>query len=230
MAHHEGRQEFLAEMVGTFILVFFGTTAVVTTKLAIGGLPFGVVEHLAVGLAFGIALMVAAYTVGPYSGAHLNPAVTLALAVEKRISKKKVVPYIVAQCIGAVLASAALYGLLGTKAHGLGETMVGAWGLREAIGAEAALTALLAFTVLGATDKAAPAGFAGLIIGLYLAASHLIGIPFSGNSLNPARSLGPALLIGGEPLHQFFRVYIAAPIVGALAGAFVYRWLKAGHR
>ncbi len=226
MAHHQ-KKELVAELVGTFILVFVGTCAVVTTKLSAGQFSFGVLEYLGIGTAFGVALMVAAYTVGPISGAHLNPAVTIGLALEKRISRDKVIPYIVAQCVGATLASVALLILLGTRAYGLGETTVGFLGLREALGAEAALTGLLVFLVLGVTDKGAPAGgMGGLLIAIYLAASHLIGIPFSGNSLNPARSLGPAVLMGGPALSQLFPVYVVAPIIGGLAGALAYRWVK----
>lgn len=225
MAHH-ARREAIAELVGTFILVFVGTAAVVSAKMASGGAPFSFLHYLAIGTAFGVALMVAAYTIGPVSGAHLNPAVTIALAVEDRISKDKVVPYILSQCVGAILASWALQTLLGTKVFGLGETMVGPLGMREALGVEGILTALLVFTVLGVTDKGSPSGFGGLIIGIYLAASHLIGIPFSGNSLNPARSLGPALLMGGAALQQLFPVYVVAPVVGGFAGALVYRWIK----
>ena len=226
MAQHSSRKELAAELVGTFILVFIGTSAVVTTKLAAGQFNFGVLEYLAIGVAFGVALMVAAYTVGPISGAHLNPAVTIGLAMEKRISKDRVIPYIVAQCLGSLLASVALLALLGTKSYGLGETTVGPLGMREVLGAEAALTAILVFLVLGVTDKGAPPGMSGLLIGIYLAASHLIGIPFSGNSLNPARSLGPAVLVGGVAFQQLFLVYTVAPIVGGMVGALKYRWVK----
>ena len=226
MAHHNRIQELLAELVGTFILVFVGTSAVITTKLATGQFSFGVLEYLVIGTAFGAALIVAAYTVGPISGAHLNPAVTLGLAIEKRISRDRVIPYWAAQCLGALLASLALLALLGTRRYGLGETTVGFMGLREALGAEAALTGILVFLVLGVTDKGAPSGLAGLLIGVYLAASHLIGIPFSSNSLNPARSLGPALLMRGPALHQFLPVYLIAPLVGAMVGALAYRTVR----
>ncbi|MBI3333337.1 MAG: aquaporin family protein [Candidatus Omnitrophica bacterium] len=226
MARHSEKRDLLAEMVGTFILVFIGTGAVTMTKVAAAGHPFGVLEYLAIGTAFGVALMVAAYTVGPVSGAHLNPAVTIALAMENRLEKGRVIPYILAQCSGAILASLALLALLGSSGHGLGETTVGAWGIQGALGAEGALTALLVFTVLGLTEKSAPPGFAGLIIGLYLAASHLVGIPFSGNSLNPARSLGPAVILGGDPLRQLLPVYVVGPLVGALIGVAIYRWVK----
>lgn len=226
MAHHNRIQELLAELVGTFLLVFFGTAAVITTKLATGQFSFGVMEYLVIGTAFGVALMVAAYTVGPISGAHLNPAVTLGLAIEKRIPRERVIPYVGAQCLGALFGSLALLALLGTRAYGLGETTIGFMGLREALGAEVALTGILVFLVLGVTDKGAPAGLAGLIIGAYLAASHLVGIPLSGNSLNPARSLGPALLMRGPALQQFLTVYLAAPLVGAMIGALAYRTVK----
>ena len=227
MSHHIVKREMIAELVGTFILVFLGTSAVVTAKMASGGAAFGFLHYLAIGVAFGVALMVAAYTVGPISGAHLNPAVTIGLAVAKRLSMDRVLPYILSQCAGAILASWLLLVVLGTKAYGLGETMVGPLGVREALCIEMILTAFLVFTVLGATDKNAPAGFAGLIIGIYLAASHLIGIPFSGNSLNPARSLGPAILMGGPAFEQLLLVYLVAPVVGAVLGAFAYKRLTA---
>ncbi|MBI3615244.1 MAG: aquaporin family protein [Candidatus Omnitrophica bacterium] len=226
MGHPNRTQELIGELIGTFILVFVGTASVITAKLAAGQFSFGVLEYLGVGTAFGVALMVAAYTVGPVSGAHLNPAVTLGLALDKRLPWDRVLPYIVAQCVGAILASLALFTLLGTKAHGLGETMVGSFGSRGALGAEVSLTALLVLLVLGVTDKRGPAGLGGLIIGIYLAASHLVGIPFSGNSLNPARSLGPAVLMGGPALQQLVPVYVVAPLIGGVVGAFVYRWLK----
>ncbi len=222
MTNRKIRREFLAELVGTFILVFLGTGAVVSSNIVATGLAFGFLQYLAIGIAFGGALAVAAYTVGPISGAHLNPAVTIALAMEKRLPKGLVIPYIAAQCVGAVLASWALLTLLGTKLYGLAETTVGPLGLKEALGAEAALTALLVFTILGVTEKGGST-FGGLLIGLYLAISHLVGIPFSGNSLNPARSLGPALFMGGEALQQLVPVYVVAPIIGGLVGVVIYR-------
>lgn len=230
MASIEKKKQFLAELVGTFILVFLGTSAVVAVKLTTGSVPWGVPQFLGIGIVFGVALMVAAYTVGPISGAHLNPAVTLGMRLSGRIAKDQVIPYIVAQCVGALMASLALYALLGTMEHGLGETTIGAYGLREALGVEVALTGLLVFTVLGVTDKGAPAGLGGLVIGIYLAASHVVGIPFSGNSLNPARSLGPAVLVGGPALEQLFLTYIVAPFLGAILAAGVYRWVKSGGR
>lgn len=228
MTQQSIQRDVLAELVGTFILVFIGTATVVTTKMASPG-GFGVLQYGVIGLAFGVALMASAYTVGPISGGHLNPAVTVGLAVEGRFPKDRVMPYIVAQCAGAFAASVLLLFFLGTKAHGLGETTVGSHGMREAILAELILTALLVFVVLGVTDRGAPAGFAGLIIGLYLAASHLIGIPFSGNSLNPARSLGPALLVGGKAMEQLLMVYILAPLAGGFLGALIYRFAKTGR-
>lgn len=229
MAQQNIQRDLLAELMGTFILVFVGTAAVVNTQIAAMGSGLGTVQYLVIGWAFGVALMAAAYTVGPISGAHLNPAVTIGLAVEGRFSKDRVMPYIIAQCMGAFAASAVLLFILGTRAHGLGETTIGAYGIRKALLVEVILTDLLVFVVLGATDKGAPAGFAGLIIGLYLAASHLVGIPFSGNSLNPARSLGPALLMGGKAMEQLLTVYVLAPVAGGVIGALKYRFVKTGR-
>jgi glycerol uptake facilitator protein len=232
----------LAELIGTFVLVFLGTGAVVTAALIIqgcAGIPgnpfnigFDLPTWLAIGLSFGIAIALMAYVFGHISGTHINPAVTIALWATKRFPTNDAIAYIIAQLIGAALASFMIVAILGTRAvdTGLGATaMFSGVSYIQAIIAETVCTFFLMLAVMGvAVDKRAPAGWAGLIIGLTVAISITATGNIAGASLNPARTFGPYLadfLFGGVNLWSQFPIYIVGPILGALLGAFLYDYI-----
>ncbi|MGV8884398.1 MAG: aquaporin Z [Microbacteriaceae bacterium] len=216
-------QRLSAEVFGTFVLVFgvIGTALFASANTG----------WLGVSLAVGLAVMGAAYAVGHISGGHFNPAVTLGAAAAGRFSWRDVLPYIVAQIVGGALATSALAAIrfngpsdLGTFAdvsNGYAERSPEGYGLLAVIIAEVVLTAIFLFVILGVTDRRAPSGFAPLAIGLTLTLIHLVAIPISNASINPARSIATAIYGGGEPLAQLW-VFIVAPIVGALIAGFAY--------
>lgn len=216
-----------AECVGTFWLVFGGCGSAVLAA----GFPELGIGFAGVALAFGLTVVTMAYSIGHISGAHLNPAVTVGLASAGRFSWSDVGPYIVSQVIGAIIASTVLYLIASGKdgfslsagfaANGFGEHSPGGYSMLAALVAEIVLTAMFLVIILGATDRRAPAGFAGLAIGLALTLIHLIGIPVTNLSVNPARSTGPALFVGGWALAQLWLFWVA-PMAGAVLGAFLY--------
>ncbi len=216
-----------AECLGTFWLVFGGCGSAVLAA----GFPDLGIGFAGVALAFGLTVLTMVYAIGHVSGAHLNPAVTVGLASAGRFSWSDAVPYIVSQVVGAILASAVLYVIASGKAgfslsagfaaNGFGEHSPGGYSLLAALVTEIVLTAMFLVIILGATDRRAPAGFAGLAIGLSLTLIHLIGIPVTNLSVNPARSTGPALFVGGWALAQLWLFWVA-PMVGAVLGAFLY--------
>lgn len=211
----------LAEIIGTFILVFFGCGSAVFMGAQIG--------MMGISLAFGLSIIAAAYGIGAISGAHLNPAVSLGMVTAGRMSFAEFGQYVIAQVVGAVLAAAAIYVIASGKAdytlaenglgqNGFGAGYLGEYALSSALLFEFIATFLFVTVILGATDEGAPAAMAGLAIGLTLAAIHLVGINITGVSVNPARSFGPALFVGGKALADLW-VFIAAPLAGgALAG------------
>lgn len=217
---------YLAEFVGTFVLVFGGCGAAVLAGDKIG--------FLGVSLAFGLSLLAMAYTIGHISGCHINPAVTLGLFITKKMDRKYLLGYWAAQILGAVVASACLLAIakgapngydpaaLGFAANGFGAHSPGQYGLAAAALTEVVLTFFLVLTVIGSTDLKAPVGFAGIPIGLVLVLIHLVGIPVTNTSVNPARSIGPAIFVGGWALEQLW-LFIVAPLVGAVLAAVVYR-------
>jgi aquaporin Z len=219
-------KKYLAEMVGTFVLVFGGCGSAVLAGQQIG--------FLGVSIAFGLTLLTMAYAIGHISGCHINPAVTVGLLVSKKMDARDVAGYIVGQIIGGILAAALLLAiakgvaggydptLTGFAANGYGDHSPGHYNLISAFLAELILTFFLMFTVLGATDIKAPVGFAGIPIGLVLALIHLVGIPVTNTSVNPARSIGPAVFVGGWALSQLW-LFIIAPTIGAIIAAVVYR-------
>ncbi|MGB9176288.1 MAG: aquaporin Z [Methanoregula sp.] len=230
-------QKYLAELIGTFVLVFFGTGAAVVSGKILGDL--GTIGVLGIALAFGIAVLVMVYAIGAISGCHINPAITVAMLVNGKIGSKDAVLYIVVQCIGAIIASALLLAIMtgnpaynlatnGLGQNGYGAGYLGGYSLVSAFLAETILTFIFLMVIFGATSKAAPAGFAGIAIGLSLTAIHLVGIPITGTSVNPARSLGPALIVGGTALAQLW-LFIVAPIIGAVLAAFVWKYLIEGQ-
>jgi aquaporin Z len=217
--------KYFAELVGTFVLVFGGVGSAVLAGSHIG--------FAGISAAFGLSLLAMIYTIGPISGCHVNPAVTLGVFLAKKISAKDAGAYVVAQVIGAVIASGVILliangapGGYSAAASGLGADGYGLhspdhYSMLAGFIAEAVLTMFLVIVVLGATDITAPVGFAGVAIGLVLTLIHLVGIPITNTSVNPARSIGPALFVGGWALQQLW-LFIVAPFVGAIAAAIVY--------
>lgn len=224
----------IAEAIGTALLVFFGAgTATLTFGFKVTGssTSAGVV---ATALAFGLVVLALVYAVGPISGCHVNPAVTIGFLVERRITLADAIAYWVAQFVGGAAGAAALYGLFhlasgykksdGLGANGFGtSSMIGA-NAAGAFIAEVILTFLFVFVILVVTRRASNAAVAGLVIGLTLSLVHIIGIPIDGTSVNPARSFGPALFVGGTALSQLW-LFIVAPLVGGALSAVLYQFL-----
>ena len=228
------KNKLIAEFFGTFWLVFGGCGSAVlaamflTTDDAPVNLGIGFVG---VSLAFGLTVMTMAYAIGHISGCHLNPAVTVGLVVGGRHPKSEMFPYIVAQVVGGIAGAAVLYLIASGKpgfstaggfaSNGFGEHSPGGYSMVSALVAEIVLTFFFLMIILGATDKRAPQGFAPIAIGLGLTLIHLIGIPVTNLSVNPARSTGPALFVGGWAIAQLWLFWIA-PIIGAALAGVVY--------
>jgi aquaporin Z len=221
-------KKVVAEFFGTFWLVFGGCGSAVLAA----GYPTLGIGFAGVALAFGLTVVTMAYAVGHVSGGHFNPAVTVGLLAGGRIQASSVLPYIVAQVAGAIVASAVLYLIASGKAgfdvsagfasNGYGAHSPGGYSLASAAIAEVVLTFMFLFVIMGATDARAPAGFAPLAIGLALTLIHLISIPVTNTSVNPARSTGPALFAGGLALEQLWLFWLA-PLVGGALGGWAYR-------
>lgn len=217
----------VAEFFGTFWLVFGGCGSAVLAA----AFPQVGIGLLGVAFAFGLTVLTMAYAIGPISGCHLNPAVTVGLCVGKRFPASELVHYIIAQILGAVAGSSVLYVIASGKegfsltsgfaANGYGAHSPGGYSLLAAIVAEVVLTGFFLLIILGSTDKRASQGFAPIAIGLGLTLIHLIGIPVTNLSVNPARSTGPALFVGGWALSQLWLFWFA-PIVGAAVAAGAY--------
>jgi aquaporin Z len=218
------RNRLAAEFVGTFWLVFGGCGSAVLAaafpKLGIG--------FTGVALAFGLTVLTGAFAFGPISGGHFNPAVTVGLFTAKRFAGRDVLPYVIVQVAGAIVAAAVLYGIAsgqpgfslagGFASNGYGDHSPGGYSLLAALLCEVVLTFMFLFVILGSTSKRAPAGFAPIAIGLALTLIHLISIPVTNTSVNPARSTGPALFVGGWALAQLWLFWVAPLAGGALAG------------
>jgi aquaporin Z len=223
----------VAEAIGTFWLTFGGCGAAVIAA----AFPQVGIGLLGVAFAFGLTVLTMAYAIGHISGCHLNPAVTVGLVAGGRFPVKDLAPYVVAQVIGAVIASTVLYVIAsgapgfdlanGFAANGYGEHSPGHYGLFAGLIAEVVLTMMFLFVIMGATHGRAPVGFAPVAIGLCLTLIHLIGIPVTNVSVNPARSTGPALFVGGWALAQLWLFWLA-PLIGGIAGGVLYRWLSEG--
>ena len=227
-----------AEFLGTFWLVFGGCGSAIfaATFLTPDKVPLGI-GFAGVALAFGLTVLTGVYALGPISGGHFNPAVTVGLWCAGRFEARDVVPYVIVQCVGAVAAAAVLYLILSGKsgfagagtfaANGYGDHSPGGFGLVAAFVAELVLTFFFVTVILGSTDKRAPAGFAGLAIGLCLTLIHLISIPITNTSVNPARSLGPALFAqGGWAVGQLWLFWLAPLLGGAIAGVLYSQLFK----
>jgi aquaporin Z len=226
-------QRSAAEFVGTFWLVLGGCGSAVLSA----AFPNVGIGLLGVSLAFGLTVVTMAYAIGHVSGCHLNPAVSVGLVAGGRFPSSELIPYVVAQVLGGIAGAGVLYLIAsgqagfdlagGLASNGYGEHSPGQYSLGSALVTEIVLTFMFLVVILGATDSRAPAGFAGLAIGLALTLIHLIGIPVTNLSVNPARSTGPAVFVGGWALAQLWLFWVA-PIVGAvLAGGF-YSWLGGG--
>lgn len=218
-------KKFLAELVGTMTLVLMGCGSAVFAGDAAGSVGAGV-GTLGVAFAFGLAIVAMAYSIGKVSGCHINPAVTLGLLISKRISGKDAAMYMVFQVVGAIIGSAILYALVSTGTHA-GPTMTGSNGFAEgamaqAFIAETVFTFIFVLVILGVTSKGALNNFAGLAIGLTLVLIHIVCIPITGTSVNPARSIGPALFEGAHALSQLW-LFIVAPFLGAIIAAVVWK-------
>ncbi|MGN0207312.1 MAG: MIP family channel protein [Muribaculaceae bacterium] len=221
-------KKYLAEMVGTMVLVLMGCGSAVFAGNVAAEVGTGV-GTLGVALAFGLSVVAMAYAIGGISGCHINPAITLGVYLSGRMNAKDAGMYMVFQVIGAIIGSAILYALVSTGAHE-GPTCTGSNGFGEgemlqAFIAEAVFTFIFVLVVLGATDEKRGAGsLAGLAIGLTLVLVHIVCIPITGTSVNPARSIGPAIFQGGEALSQLW-LFIVAPLVGAALSAGVWKVL-----
>jgi len=237
-------KKYAAEFVGTFVLVFGGCGSAVLAGEKIGflgvALAFGL-SLLAMAYAIGLSLLAMAYAIGPISGCHINPAVTLGLFLSKKMPARDVGPYMAAQVLGAILAAGLLLlivkggpngydpAVAGFAANGYGDHSPGNYGLVSAFLTEVILTFFLVFTVLGTTDIKAPVGFAGIPIGLVLVLIHLVGIPVTNTSVNPARSISQAVFVGGWALAQRW-LFILAPLIGAAIASAAYTALRTADR
>ena len=226
-------KKYIAELIGTFTLVFFGCG----TAVVCGGM--GLLGVVGIALAFGLAIVAAAYAIGPVSGCHVHPAVSFAMLLTKKLSAKDFVGYVIAQVAGAFAGTALLKFIVSstevlTAANGLGQNGFAAGSgvglaLAGAIVIEIVLTFVFVLTIMGVTSSDKTSNLAGLVIGLTLAFVHIIGIPLTGTSVNPARSLAPAIFVGGEAIKQVW-VFIVAPIIGAGFAAFVHEALLASKK
>ena len=230
-------KKYLAELIGTFSLVLFGCgSAVIASHDVVG--PGGVsalgIGLLGISIAFGFAVVAMAYAIGGISGCHINPAVTIGVLVAGKIGLKDAVGYIVGQCIGAILAAAVLFliisgrplyelGEYGLGSNGWGPGYLGEYNMLSAFLIETVMTFLFLFVILAVTSKFGNGTMAGLAIGVTLVLIHLVAIPITGTSVNPARSLGPALFAGGKALAQLW-LFFVAPILGAVLAALVWKF------
>jgi aquaporin Z len=224
-------KKLAAEAIGTFWLTFGGCGSAVISA----GFPHVGIGLLGVAIAFGLTVLTMAYAIGHVSGCHLNPAVTVGLTCGGRFPSNLVLQYVVAQVVGAIVGAAVLYAIAsgspefnvatGFAANGYGEHSPGKYGLVAGLVSEVVLTMMFLFIIMGATHGNAPAQFAPIAIGLGLTLIHLISIPVTNTSVNPARSTGPALFVGGWALAQLWMFWVA-PLIGGAAGGLIYRWLS----
>ena len=222
-------KRYIAELIGTMVLVLFGCGSA-----AIAGQFLGT---LGIAMAFGLSIVAMDYVIGDISGCHINPAVSIGMWIDGRMEVKDLIMYIIFQCIGAIIGIALLVAIINSSAYlggylttGLGQNGFGTAStvginVVGAIIVEIILTFVFVFTVLGVTKKTENATVAGIVIGLTLAFVHIMGIPLTGTSVNPARSLAPALFMGGQALQQVW-VFILAPVVGAVIAGFLYKVLS----
>ncbi len=222
-------KKYFAEALGTFALVLFGCGAATIASVSTTG-PAGI-GLLGIALAFGLSVVAMAYTIGPISGCHINPAISIAMLAAGKLSAKDTVGYVISQCIGAIAAAGLLYVIAtggsgfemkewSLGSNGWGPGYLGEYSMTSALIAEFVFTFLFLMVIFGTTAKNASPAMAGLAIGISLALIHMVVIPITGTSVNPARSLGPALFAGGMALQQLW-LFIVAPIAGGLCAALV---------
>jgi aquaporin Z len=228
MGESSSYKKYIAEMLGTFVLVLMGCGSAVIAGSQIG--------FYGVSFAFGLSLLAMVYAIGAISGCHINPAVTISMLARRKIGVKDAAAYIVLQCVGAVVGAGVLYFIAtgnpsySIAANGLGQNGYDAaspsgFSMISVFAAEVVLTFIFLLVIHGSTSEKAPKGFAGISIGLSLVLIHLVGIPISGTSVNPARSLGPAVFAGTTALSQLWLFWVA-PIIGALLAAAVWKLLE----
>ena len=226
-------KKYLCEFIGTAVLVLFGCgTAVVTGGLS-AGVGVGTFGVLTIAMAFGLSIVAMAYVIGNISGCHINPAVSLAMLINKKMSVKDFAFYALAQVLGAIAGIGILYfigsnsnlGVEALGANGFGDASAVGLNMGGAILVEIILTFVFIYTILGVTSDEKKGSVAGIVIGLTLAFVHIIGIPLTGTSVNPARSLAPAIFLGGEALKQVW-VFIVAPFIGSALAAFTFKFLN----
>jgi aquaporin Z len=219
-------KKYSAEFIGTLVLVLMGCGSAVIAGKFIG--------FAGISVAFGLSVLVMVYAIGHVSGCHINPAITVAMLVARKISGKDGLFYIIAQCLGAIAGAGILWAIasglpdFSLAKNGLGQNGFGVhspagYSLISAFLAEVVLTAIFLFVIFGSTHKNSPQGFAGVSIGLSLTLIHLVGIPITGTSVNPARSLGPAVFAGGDALSQLW-LFIVAPIIGGIIAAIIWKY------
>ncbi|MBQ7547962.1 MAG: aquaporin [Clostridia bacterium] len=212
-------KKYVAEFIGTFVLVFFACGTAVVTKCSVDN-PAG---YLLTALAFGLVIVAMAYSIGNVSGCHINPAVSIAMLVSGKMSVADFFGYVVAQFLGATAGAAALMAFVG-KESGLGANGLFDGRVVPSLVIEVILTFVFVLAILGVTSKVENGAVAGIVIGLSLTMVHILGIAFTGTSVNPARSFGPALFVGGDALKNVW-VFIVAPLVGGVLAALCYKFL-----
>ncbi len=216
-------KKYIAEFAGTLVLVLFACgTAAVT------GCAFPEAGYIATALAFGLVIVAMAYSIGNVSGCHINPAVSIAMLVSGKMSFKDFIGYIISQCLGAIAGAAILMYILGSS-EALGQNALFEGDVLKSLIIEVILTFVFVLAILGVTSKEENGKVAGLVIGLSLTLVHLLGIPFTGTSVNPARSLGPAIFVGGEALNNVW-VFIVAPLVGGVLAALFYKGIASAKK
>ena len=228
-------KNYLSELFGTFCLVLFGCGAAAVAGGAVGAVSG--LGLLGISLAFGLAVVAMAYAIGPISGCHINPAISVGMLVAGKLSLKDTIGYVVSQCIGAILGAFILYLLLSGQdgfvagdwaygSNGWGEGYLGNFSMQSAFIAEVVFTAIFLVVIHAVTSKMGNATMAGLAIGITLALIHMVVIPITGTSVNPARSLGPAVFAQGIALQQLW-LFIVAPILGGVLGTLLWKYLLA---
>lgn len=227
-------KKLIAEFIGTFSLVLFGCGAAVVSGISTTG-PSGI-GLLGISFAFGLAVVAMAYAIGPISGCHINPAISIAMLAAGKMNARDAAGYVVAQIAGAIAGAGVLYLIVSNQAgyeklgdwalgsNGWGEGYLGNYNLTAAFIAEAVLTCLFLLVIFGTTSKEGNATTAGLAIGITLVLIHLVAIPITGTSVNPARSIGPAIFAGGKALSQLW-LFLVAPVIGGLVAAVTWKTL-----
>ena len=222
-------KKYVAELIGTMVLVLMGCGGAVVAGHAFG--DFNAIGNVGIAFCFGLAVLAMVYAIGSVSGCHINPAITISMLVAGKISVKDTVFYVIFQCVGAIIGAGLLYAIASGNtayslaANGLGANQYNTYSLESVFVAEVVLTFIFVLVVHGSTHERAPKGFAGIAIGLTLVLIHLVAIPIDGTSVNPARSLGPAIFVQGTALSQLW-VFWVAPIVGGIIAAVVWKLFK----